>query len=90
MPEMVGADQRRGQSHFDITMALQVNLTYPGERLGSRRARKGREQHATYLIPLEFSMLNTGDFGRDGKASGKEVRETLTKRQGPHGESDGA
>ena len=35
-------------------------------------------------------MLNTGDFVRDVKASGKEVRETPTKRQGPDEESDGA
>jgi hypothetical protein len=35
-------------------------------------------------------MRNTGGFVREEKASGKEVRETPTTRQGPHGESDGA
>ena len=55
----------------DIARALQVNLTYPGESLGSRRARMGPRATRTSLIPLAFSMLNTGDFGRDVKASGK-------------------
>jgi len=35
-------------------------------------------------------MLNTGDFVRDVKVSGKEARETPTTRQGPHEESEGA
>ena len=36
------SDPRVGASaRFAIAMALQVNLTSPGERLGSRRARMG-------------------------------------------------
>ena len=35
-------------------------------------------------------MLHTGDCVREVKASGQEVRETPTTRQGLHGESDGA
>jgi hypothetical protein len=65
-------DTRVGASaRSDIARALQVNLTYPGESLGSRRARMGPRATRTSLIPLAFSMLNTGDFGRDVKASGK-------------------
>ena len=70
--------------------ALQVTLAYPGGRLGSRRARTGPPGTRHLPIPFESSMLNTGDFVRDVKASGKEGRETPTKRQGPDEESDGA
>ena len=53
-------------------MATQVNLTYPVSILGSRKERMGQgEKHATSIVPFESSMLNTGDFVRDGKASGK-------------------
>ena len=31
----------------------------------------GREQHATYTIPLESSTLHTGDLVRDVKARGQ-------------------
>ena len=41
------------------------------QRLGSRKARTGQgEQHATSSVPLASSMVNTGDFVRDVKASG--------------------
>ena len=39
---------------------------------------------------FESSIVNTGDFIRDAKESGKEGRETPTKRQCPHEESEGA
>jgi hypothetical protein len=41
-------------------------------------------------MPLESSTPHTGDFVRDGKASGQEAREPPTTRQGPHAESEGA
>jgi hypothetical protein len=42
------------------------------QRLGSRKARTGQgEKHATYSVPFASSIVNTGDFVRDVKASGK-------------------
>ena len=42
------------------------------QRLGSRKERMGQgEKHATCLVLFESSRLNTGDFVRDVKASGK-------------------
>jgi len=41
------------------------------QNLGSREERQGQgEEHATYVVLLESSRLNTGGFVRDGKASG--------------------
>ena len=42
------------------------------QRLGSRKERKGQgEEHATYLVPFESSMLNTGDSSEGCQGSGK-------------------
>ena len=49
----------------------QVNLTYPVDTLGSRRERTGQEEHATYIILCESDTVNTGDFLKDVKGSGK-------------------
>ena len=73
-------------------MITEVNLTYPlCKDWGAAESGRGKEmQHATCRVLLESSMLNTGDVVRDVKGSGKEARETPTKRQGPHEESAGA
>ena len=57
---------------------------------GAAERGRGSQSHATSLIPFESSTPHTGDFVRDGKASGKEARETPTKRQGCHAEAEGA
>ena len=46
-----------------MVMAIQVNLTYPVCRLGSRRERMGQREHATSIILFESSILNTGEPG---------------------------
>jgi len=38
----------------------QVNLLYPVTNLGSRKERKGPQEHATYLISFESETVNTG------------------------------
>jgi hypothetical protein len=57
---------------------------------GATERGRGDEKRATYPISFESDMANTGDFVRDVKVSGQEARETPTKHQGPHEESDGA
>ena len=48
----------------------QVNLTYPVDTLGSRRERKGQEEHATSIILFESYIGNTGDLMKHGKEGG--------------------
>ena len=68
----------------------QMNLFTLCRYWGAAERGWGRQEHATSPIPFESSTPNTGDCVRDGKARGTEARETPTKRQGPHEESDGA
>jgi len=49
----------------------QVNLPYPVTNLGSRKARKGPQEHATYLISFESETVNTGALMQDVKESGQ-------------------
>ena len=48
-----------------------VNLRYPVPTLRSRRERMGQREYATYGIPIESYMSNTGDFPVDVKGDGK-------------------
>jgi hypothetical protein len=48
-----------------------VNLTYPVNNSGSRKARKGQLEHATYIILHESYTANTGDPRKDAKKGGK-------------------
>jgi hypothetical protein len=57
---------------------------------GAAERGMGSQEHATSPMPFASSTPNTGDVVRDVQASGKEARETPTKRQGLHEESDGA
>jgi hypothetical protein len=52
------------------TMA-QVNLLTLCWYWGAAKSRRGSKQHATYVILLESSSVNTGDLLRDGKGSGE-------------------
>jgi hypothetical protein len=62
-----------------------------GQRLGSRKERKGEGEHATYLVLFASSMRNTGDSSGEVKSSGEGVRgKRLTKVRGHRGESEGA
>jgi hypothetical protein len=67
-----------------------MNLCTLCRHWGATERGRGHEERATSAILLESDMANTGDFARDGKASGQEAREPPTTRQGPHEESDGA
>ena len=49
----------------------QVNLPYPVSTLGSRKARKGQLEHATYSMSFESYIGNTGDLMKDAKEGGK-------------------
>jgi hypothetical protein len=48
----------------------QVNLIYPADNLGTRKARRGHQEHATYLISIESYYVNTGDLMKDDKEGG--------------------
>jgi len=49
----------------------QVNLPYPVSTLGSRKARKGQLEHATYSMSFKSYIGNTGDLMKDAKEGGK-------------------
>jgi hypothetical protein len=51
--------------------AARVNLFYPVHTLGSHKEWMGQPEHATYGIPFESYMSNTGDFLVDGKGDGQ-------------------
>ena len=69
---MTGVRVKATKCCLAATKTTQVNLIYPVSILGSRKERKGQgDKHATYSIPFASSRSNTGDFVRDGKASGK-------------------
>ena len=51
--------------------AARVNLSYPVPTLRSHREWMGQPAYATYGIPFESYMSNTGDFLVDAKGDGK-------------------
>jgi hypothetical protein len=52
--------QKVGETHL-LTLSWSWGATERG---------RGHEERATEALLLESDMANTGDFGRDGKASG--------------------
>ena len=53
-------------------MGLQVNLMLPWRKMGEPQSGgRGVQQHATYRIPFESCIVNTGSFPRNGKESGQ-------------------
>jgi hypothetical protein len=69
----------------------EVNLSILWSSWGAAERGRDAKQHATSLISLESSPVNTGDSPRDAKSSGEVVRgQRLTKARCPRGESDGA
>ena len=59
----------------------QINLTDPVNNLGSRKERKGQQEHATSLISFASETANTGALMQDAKESGQEASESPTKLQ---------
>ena len=60
-----------------------MNLRTPCWYWEAAKRGGGHEERTPYTISLESHMVNTGDFPRNAKGSGTEVRETPTKPQGP-------
>jgi hypothetical protein len=53
-------------------IGLQVNLILPWRKMGEPPERgRSVQQHATYSIPFESFIMNTGDFLWDAKGSGE-------------------
>jgi hypothetical protein len=57
--------------HTEMHRVTRVNLTYPASTLRSHREWTGHREYATYGIPFESYMTNTGDFPVDAKGDGK-------------------
>ena len=56
--------------------------------LGAAERGWGSQQHATYIILFESSILNTGEPERNVKESGKEAGETRTETPRPGRQSN--
>ena len=52
-----------GQYTVDVLQPkTQVNLTYPADNWGAAKSGRGLKERATYIVPFESYMTNTGDF----------------------------
>ena len=56
---------------ISISKAVQVNLPYPASDWGAAESGRDRREHATYLVLLESSVVNTGEPARDVKEGGE-------------------